>query len=383
MTVYKTYFKLVKKLIPTLLIFVAITAFFTLINASSNKTKEAYRPVKPTVAIINEDRDSKITKSLIDYLSSKTKLVTLEKEPSDIDDAIFFAQYSEVVYIKQGFSDSYEKGKLAKLNVKSNGDYGSSMINIMLENYFDKANIYLKAGLSPKETIEALDNTFKTASEVEIKSKLDTDKVVGLNIYYNILNYTFVANSIYFIAMIMIKFNEEKRKKRQIASGTPYSKIVSKLFISNFIFTTALWAIFILLSILLMGSIAISTPALWMMLNSFIFIISCMALAFLITSFVTDDNAISMAQNLLGLGTSFLCGAFVPATFLPSWVLSIAKIFPSYWYIQNNDYIAKLDTFKAGDYSFIFKNMLIIIIFTVILYITSQIVNRKRLSRNT
>lgn len=382
MTVYKTYFKLLKKLLPSLIAFLIITALFTILNASSNKTKETYSPVKPTIAIVNKDCDSKVIKSFIKYLSARTKLSEFDKEPLDVADSIFFAEYSEVVYIDKGFSKSFEDNAIQKININNNGDYGSTMINIWIENYLNKANIFMNAGLNSDETIAALDKTFKSRADIKIESTFDSDKVTSLNIYYNILNYTFVANTIYFIAMIMIKFNEEKRLKRQIASGTPYSKIVRRLYLCNVGFTIALWAVFIALSIVLMGSMAYSSLALWMMLNSFVFIISCMSLAFLITSFVTDDNAIAMAQNLIGLGTSFLCGAFVPAQFLPKWVLSISRIFPSYWYINNNDYIAGIDKFKASDYNYIFQNMAIVIIFSVCLYIASQIVNNKRLSKN-
>lgn len=382
MTVYKTYFKLLKKLLPSLIAFLIITALFTILNASSNKTKETYIPVKPTIAIVNKDGDSKVIKSFIKYLSARTKLSEFDKEPLDVADSIFFAEYSEVVYIDKGFSKSFEDNAIQKININNNGDYGSTMINIWIENYLNKANIFMNAGLNSDETIAALDKTFKSRADIKIESTFDSDKVTSLNIYYNILNYTFVANTIYFIAMIMIKFNEEKRLKRQIASGTPYSKIVRRLYLCNVGFTIALWAVFIALSIVLMGSMAYSSLALWMMLNSFVFIISCMSLAFLITSFVTDDNAIAMAQNLIGLGTSFLCGAFVPAQFLPKWVLSISRIFPSYWYINNNDYIAGIDKFKASDYNYIFQNMAIVIIFSVCLYIASQIVNNKRLSKN-
>lgn len=332
---------------PSLIAFLIITALFTILNASSNKTKETYSPVKLTIAIVNKDGDSKVIKSFIKYLSARTKLSEFDKEPLDVADSIFFAEYSEVVYINKGFSKSFEDNAIQKININNNGDYGSTMINIWIENYLNKANIFMNAGLNSDETIAALDKTFKSRADIKIESTFDSDKVTSLNIYYNILNYTFVANTIYFIAMIMIKFNEEKRLKRQIASGTPYSKIVRRLYLCNVGFTIALWAVFIALSIVLMGSMAYSSLALWMMLNSFVFIISCMSLAFLITSFVTDDNAIAMAQNLIGLGTSFLCGAFVPAQFLPKWVLSISRIFPSYWYINNNDYIAGIDKFKA------------------------------------
>lgn len=42
-------------------------------------------------------------------------------------------------------------------------------------------------------------------------------------------------------------------------------------------------------------------------------------------------------SNIVGLGSSFLCGAFVPLSMIGENILVISRFLPSYWYVKLND----------------------------------------------
>ena len=62
-------------------------------------------------------------------------------------------------------------------------------------------------------------------------------------------------------------------------------------------------------------------------LNSFIFTICATTMSFFIGNLITNKNAVNGIVNVVALGSSFLCGAFVPMRWLPDSVLKIAHVF--------------------------------------------------------
>ena len=73
-----------------------------------------------------------------------------------------------------------------------------------------------------------------------------------------------------------------------------------------------------------------TTHGLMYLINSFVFTICAITIAFLIGTLINNKNAINGIVNVVALGSCFLCGAFVPMDWLPDAVLKIAHVLPSY-----------------------------------------------------
>ena len=128
----------------------------------------------------------------------------------------------------------------------------------------------------------------------------------------------------------------------------------------------------------MVGKSMISLRGAAFMLNAFVFTLSALALAYMLSCLLFKKNAITGIVNVLTLGFSFLCGVFVPAEFLPSWVLSIARVMPTYWYIQNNELIGTSEHL-SGDVRSLLINFLVMGGFTLVFAIVGIIVSgRKR-----
>ena len=105
---------------------------------------------------------------------------------------------------------------------------------------------------------------------------------------------------------------------------------------------------------------------------------SAVAIAFLIGNLVTNKNTINGIVNVVALGSSFLCGAFVPMEWLPNTVLKIAHILPSYYYIKNNEILKTLEILNLKTLEPVFFNILIILIFTFMFIIITNIVAKRK-----
>ncbi|MCX4317457.1 MAG: ABC transporter permease, partial [Lachnospiraceae bacterium] len=109
-------------------------------------------------------------------------------------------------------------------------------------------------------------------------------------------------------------------------------------------FALGVWVVDVLLSLLLVGNVLLSRQGLLYLANSFAFLLCTLTIAFLIGTLVKNKNAVNGIVNVVALGSSFLCGAFVPVQMLPKSVLWAAHILPSYWYIKTNEYVKKMET---------------------------------------
>ncbi len=115
------------------------------------------------------------------------------------------------------------------------------------------------------------------------------------------------------------------------------------------------------------------------LVNSFVFTLCAVTIAFLIGNLIQNKNAINGIVNVVALGSCFLCGAFVPMDWLPDYVLKIAHILPSYYYIKNNEWIKELETINYETLKPIFQNLIIILLFaSLFVFMTNMISKRKQ-----
>ena len=71
------------------------------------------------------------------------------------------------------------------------------------------------------------------------------------------------------------------------------------------------------------------------------------------------------------LGPSFLAGSFINQELLSDQVLTASKVFPSYWFIKNNEYISTNSIDKLY-YNNIFIMIGFIILFTLISFLVRK-----------
>ncbi len=72
-------------------------------------------------------------------------------------------------------------------------------------------------------------------------------------------------------------------------------------------------------------------------INSLVLTICATTIAFLIGNLVSNKGTINGIVNVVALGSSFLCGAFVPMEWLPDSVLKIAHTLPTFYNIRINE----------------------------------------------
>lgn len=301
MIIYKTFFKVVNKYKFLILIYTAMLILFAGFNMQTSQNSTNFVAEKPDVLIINNDKEQKLSKNLVEYIEKNSNIVDIENDEEARNDALFYRDVSYIIYIPENYSKDFLNGLNPEINIKSAGDAGSSYAEMMLTRYIKVANIYQKELQNEDELIKTINETLEKEAETEITSKLDTDNLSRAAFYYNFMNYSILAGCVYVICIIISSFREEKIRKRTVISSMNYKKFNRQLLVSNGALAFILWLLYVVLSFILIGDIMFTTHGLILIANSFIFSICSLTIAFLIANLINNKNAINGIINVVAL----------------------------------------------------------------------------------
>ena len=301
MTVYKTFFKVVNKYKFLIIIYTAMLILFAGFNMQTSQNSTNFVAEKPDVLIINNDKEQKLSKNLVEYIEKNSNIVDIENDEEARNDALFYRDVSYIIYIPENYSKDFLNGLNPEINIKSAGDAGSSYAEMMLTRYIKVANIYQKELQNEDELIKTINETLEKEAETEITSKLDTDNLSRAVFYYNFMNYSILAGCVYVICIIISSFREEKIRKRTVISSMNYKKFNRQLLVSNGALAFILWLLYVVLSFILIGDIMFTTHGLILIANSFIFSVCSLTIAFLIANLINNKNAINGIINVVAL----------------------------------------------------------------------------------
>lgn len=372
MIVFKTILKILNKLKGMLILYTFMLVMITFINQTSNN-ETSFLESKPSIAIVNED-DSLITNDFIDYMDKHCIIKNLA--PKNIDDALFYRSINMVVYIPKDFGENLLSNNVT-LEYKASGDEASSYTKMLIEKYIKTVLIY-KDYYNDEELINHVNNLLKLDANVEVKTKLETSKLERMTRYFNFLNYALLAGSVYCISMILASIKEEKVKKRTIISSFDYKKYDRIVLGTLSIVIFGMWLLYMLLSIILFKNTIFTFNGLAYILNSFVFTIASLCIGYLIGNITQNKNAIAGIINVVALGSSFLCGCFVPVEYMPDYALKIAHIFPTYYYVSNNEIIKTIETFNPTLIKSLLKNGFVIVLFSLLFILLTNYISKKK-----
>lgn len=382
MTVFKTFFRIVNKLKPTIILYTALLIIFGAVNMKTSDNNINFVNSKPDILIINQDVNKGLTKNLIDYMKKNSNIVKVENNEEKINDALFYREVSYVIYIPKDYRKNVLLGKNPKLDIKKTDEYDAHLSEMMLKRYIKLQNIYNEEAGSEDELITLINDNINDDVNVKITSKVDTSKTYNIAYYFNFASYSILAIIIYIVCLVLCSFKEESISKRINISSINYKSHNNKILLASIVFSSIVWLLFVIIGVIVVGDIMFSIRGLISIINSFIFTFCALTLSILISSITNNKNAISGIVNVIALGSAFLCGAFVPAEYLPSSVLNFAHILPAYYYINSNDLLKNIDVINISSMHPIIINMVIIIIFSILFIILNNIVTRKKRKSN-
>ena len=378
MTVFKTILKILNKLKGMLILYTVMLICITTLNQTSENQITNFEEEKPDVLIVNKDQKNIVTDSFVKYISKHSKIKKIDtKDEEKINDAIFYRDVNFVIYIPENFGKDLLNDKNPTLEYKSSGDEYASYSQMMVEKYIKMVNIY-KDYYDENELINEVNKVVEEETVVNLKTVLDTSKLSSMTRYFNFLNYAFLAGCVYCISMILSSLKEDNVRKRTIISSFNYKKYNRIVLLSNAIVILFMWVLYMVLSLILFKDQMLNSNGVAYIINSFIFAICSLTIGFLIGNITQNKNAIGGIVNVIAIGTSFLCGCFVPFEYMPEYVLKIAHILPTYYFVSNNEMIRTIEVFNFETMKPLFTNGIIVIAFSLLFIFLTNYISKKK-----
>ena len=375
MTVFKTILKIINKLKGMLILYTVMLISITLVNQTANNNTTNFEESKPNILIIDNNSSGKISEGFIKFLKKHTNIKNIDEDK--IEDAIFYRDISYVIYIPDNFDNNILNGIKPTIVYKSSGDYYSSYTEMLIKKYIKVALIY-KDYYEGEELVNKINKSVDSDIKVKIDSKLNTSALSLTTSYFNFLNYAFLAGCVYAISMVLAVLKEKNVYKRTIISSYNYNKYNKIVLLTNFIVIFFMYLLYMVLSLILFKKLMLTNNGILFMINSFIFMLCALAIGFLIGNITQNRNAIGGIVNVVALGTSFLCGCFVPIEYLPNYVVNISKILPTHYFVLNNELIRTMEVFNYNNIKPLIQNSLVLIGFTIGFIFITKFVSKKK-----
>lgn len=378
MTVFNTFWKVINKYKGTIILFTVMLVTFGGINTTSNNSTVDFTNSKPDIIIVNNSGNNDLTKNLISYLEKNTNVKDVKNTEEARNDALFYREVNYIIYIPKDYQKDVLSGKTPEIDIKTVGDYTSSLAEMLLTRYLKIQSIYAKNISTEQELITVINKNLSKTSEVTITSKVDTTKTSRVSRYFNFASYSAMFIIIFVICMVLSSFHTKTIKKRTIISSMNYKTHNKYLLRASFIYSIIVWLLFMLLGTILFSNTILSLRGLVYALNLFIFIFTSLTLALLLSTLIDNKDAVNGIVNVISLGSAFLCGAFIPTEWLPETVVKISRIFPTYWYVNSNDLLASLQTINMTSLNQVIINMIVMLVFALIFIIINNLVSKKK-----
>lgn len=387
MQVFNGYIKVLKKSIPTLLIYVAVFAGILIMNtnAGGNTAGGAFKATKVPTAFISDDKDSVLIADFKEYLGDYCEFVDIGTDQEELEDALFIRKVEYIINIDEGFEQRFMAGKVVAVDKRSvpdsqNGFYIDNAINMYFNTLKTYADTMPDASLS--ELCRLTRDTLKESATVNlVQEKEEANTTNHYHLFFNFLSYLFVAGFVSCIGSIMVVFNDVNIRRRNTVAPVSNKSVNLQMMLANFIFVFIFFIIMLLIGIMLSPSKEITFSLGLNILNSFVFLFSALAISYIVGLTAKSENVVGGIATIISLGLAFISGAFVPQYLLSDTVIKVSKFTPNYWFVYVNDSIANITTFTKENVAELLGYMGIQLLFAVALFSIAIVVSKKKSQR--
>ena len=352
-------------------IFLSITMFIAQNNINN---VESYAGSTVRVAIFDED-NSDLSKGLTTYLDMQHELVTIDKDLDAIRDALYIRKAEYVITIPQGFETAVLESISEKnLEVyKLPGSVTAQFVDLSIDTFLSTYKAYLAGGFSSAQAYEKTLQTIEAQSVVSFYNKESGNTFPRIHYFYVYIPYALISITILCIGPMLIGFQRTQIKDRVNCSKVSSLKKNMALLSASSLYTLVIVLFYFIISLILYSSDVTADTILFRLLNVAVQAFVCLSFTFLFSLLTKKVALLSMFSNVFGLGSSFLCGIFVPREYLSDTVANIGRFLPAYWYVNVENAICE---FSPKVYSTITTGYLVQVLYGVAVLVIALVIGQ-------
>lgn len=389
MQVFKACFKVIRKNLPSMMIYFMVFLFLMLLLTLFYKAPadDLFHPVRPRIAVFNEDAGDPFSDGLQDWLGSTARVIVITDEQEKIQDALFYRDISYILRIPAGFGNNVLSGQTDNLFLDRTlipDSWEGITMDLLVERYVNLSALF--AGTLADLSVADLNTAVQESLAQEAALQLQVTETRAFNrtaYYFTYMAYAMMAVMILGITSVLLVFNQADLRSRNLAAPVNLFRFNGQLVLGLLLFAIAAWLVMFLVS-LAMDGYQLQAPKLLLFgANALAFTLACLSIAFLISQFIRSRDVQQSIANVLALGTSFISGVFVPQEMLGDTVQTLASFTPTYWYILAINEIDTLPDFSSLSLQPTIRYMLIQLGFAIaLLAVAMAVIRQKRQTRS-
>lgn len=378
MRVFNLYWKIFRSYLGVIFVYVGIFLLIGIAVTSSNSSvQDSFDETKIKISLNNLDEGSTLSTGLLGYLENYSEIVELDDE--DIKDALYFRRIQVIITIPENFEEEFLAGKS---NLIMQEKIESTMTTVALDQainkYLNYVRVYInQTNYSLDEVLPLVKNVLENEAEAQTTSEL-SDLLDFSGFYYKTLSYVIISVILTVVGLITISFRKLEVRRRLFTSPYPQRKINLEMILGNYIFTVFLVILLCSVSLILYKEALLNLNGILLVINTFIFAIAALSMAYFFSLLISREQVLSGFNNVFSLGTSFITGAFVPQALLGSGMLTLAHIFPNYYFVYNVDLITSSTNLSNVILNKVYLYYGIQLLFAGVFIIASILVSKKQ-----
>ena len=389
MQVFRACFKVIRKNLPSMMIYFMVFLFLMLMLTLFYKAPadDLFHQVRPRIAVFNEDAGDPFSDSLQAWLGNTAQVIAVPDELEKIQDALFYRDISYILRIPAGFGDKVLSGQTDSLYLDRTlipDSWEGITMDLLVERYVNLSALFAATlkDMAVSELNAAVQESL--AQEASIQLQVTETQPFNRTTYYFIyMAYAMMAVMILGITSVLLVFNQPDLRSRNLAAPVNLFRFNGQLVLGLLLFAIAAWLVMFLVS-LAMDGYQLQVPKFLLFgANALTFTLACLSIAFLISQFIRSRAVQQSIANVMALGTSFISGVFVPQEMLGDTVQTMASFTPTYWYILAINEIDTLTDFGSLSLQPTIRYMLIQLGFAIaLLAVAMAVIRQKRQTRS-
>lgn len=359
MQTFKVFLQIIRKNIPSIMIYVSICIVMIFIVGATNAEQEEnkYKSTEIPFTVINRD-GGQFGEAIKDYLSQKNEYIEHEDDISKLRNNLFYRNIFYVLIIPEGYEDALLSGEGMELeHMKVKDSAKGYYIDMEVSQYMMAFQTYIASGYSMED---AIDSTLKSLDE-EVGVKMADKKADSSHkknyYYYSIIPYILMSIIMTAIGPVYVAFNKSDVRRRINCSANSFKNRNTVLALSAVLIGVIVWLVFNVLAIIVYNGNMSVVEIGFNMLNTLCMSAVSVGLAFMCGNLANSNNILGAMVNAISMGVAFIGGVFVPLEVLSDDMQKIAKIMPTYWYVTANDAIVEVERYADLDTHKVFSCM--------------------------
>ncbi|MCR5149076.1 MAG: ABC transporter permease [Eubacterium sp.] len=336
MTVFKTFFKVLKNYKISIIVYLSISIGVTAMLAGmSGSSDNKYSTTSHGLVVIDND-NSEISGELVAFLDEMNDIKEGDYTDEQVALLMYYTKISNYLVIPKGFGDAFKAGNTDTATmIESTKDAGSRMgylVEAEIESYLNLFANYMKGGYSVSEAAELAQTALMDHSSVEMTGD-DKETVSSIFLVFQCIPYGLLTLLFSAVLPVILRFNTEIINKRTNISATSNTKIQLSLAAAVSVVTLFIFGILTCIGTV-MSKESFTNRWFLVLLDLAVFSLTVVMMIVALSNFRIKVDFAPGLTNIIGLSFCFLGGIFVPLEFLGGGAKAIGKFLPTYWYSE-------------------------------------------------